>query len=89
MLVSLFDDDDVPDSPEQDVVPETQPTREDDGGVRRNKRSHKRKPTGEPRAKAAQIRWTSNEEMNLARAWLEITEDPKCGKFILYFFKTL
>ena len=69
---------------DDEEVPETQFHVGDDGGQgRQKKRAHKRKPTGEARTKTPSIGWSANEEMNLAKAWLEVTEDPKASK--LYF----
>ncbi|XP_022033055.1 uncharacterized protein LOC110934175 [Helianthus annuus] len=47
----------------------------------KKKRSHKRKTPGEERLKTKPIPWTSNEEMSLSKAWLEITEDPRCSNY--------
>ncbi|KAF5797475.1 hypothetical protein HanRHA438_Chr07g0291561 [Helianthus annuus] len=62
--------------PEIEMVPETQlkPIVE---GSKRRKRSHKKKDPTAPRRKGNYLAWTKDEEYALARAWLDISEDPR------------
>ncbi|KAD3067243.1 hypothetical protein E3N88_35123 [Mikania micrantha] len=62
--------------PEIETVPETQ-HQDVESGPSQRKRAHRRKAPEEPREKPTQIPWSSEEQMALARAWLEMTEDPQ------------
>ena len=78
----------TPNSPDVDVVQETQPKV---GGSssqpKKGKRQHKRKPVEQPRTRQPAVAWTPEEEMNLAKAWLDVTEDPKEGIYTyIYIF---
>ena len=75
--------------PEVEFVPETQPVPDTVGGSSKPKRSHKKKPPGEARAKKTVISWTTEESYICARAWCNISEDAKCGRFLkhIYIFK--
>ncbi|XP_022019968.1 uncharacterized protein LOC110920037 [Helianthus annuus] len=67
---------------DDEEVPETQfHVGQNDVDPQKKKRSHKRKTPGEERLKTKPIPWTSNEEMSLSKAWLEITEDPRCSNY--------
>ncbi|KAM0065577.1 putative glutathione transferase [Helianthus debilis subsp. tardiflorus] len=70
--------------PDVDIVPETQPEPERETS-KRDRRSHK-KETNEPRRKHSYLNWTKEEEYTLARAWLEVSEDPEIGNFYIFFF---
>ncbi|KAD7477663.1 hypothetical protein E3N88_00799 [Mikania micrantha] len=61
---------------EIETVPETQ-HQDVESGPSQRKRAHRRKAPEEPREKPTQIPWSSEEQMALARAWLEVTEDPQ------------
>ena len=70
----------TPQSPDVEIVQETQAPQDEP----RRKRAHKKKAPDEPRMKTTKIPWTPEEEMNLCKAWLDITEDPQEGiKIIL------
>ena len=75
----------TPRSPEVEFVQETQRQNVDAGPSqqRKGKRVHKKKAPDEPREKQNQKLWSPDEQMALARAWLEVTEDPKEG---IHFF---
>nr|XP_043619849.1 uncharacterized protein LOC122591659 [Erigeron canadensis] len=47
----------------------------------KGKRVHKKKGPDEPLEKTEKQSWSNKEEMALARAWLEVTEDPEEGNF--------
>ncbi|XP_021978654.1 glutathione S-transferase T3-like [Helianthus annuus] len=67
---------------DDEEVPETQfHVGENVGEPQKKKRSHKRKPPGEECLKSKPIPWTSNEEMSLSKAWLEITEHPRYSNY--------
>ncbi|KAK9049267.1 hypothetical protein SSX86_031766 [Deinandra increscens subsp. villosa] len=57
---------------DDDVVPETQPKQ----NAGRKKRSHKKKAPEAPREKKQVQPWTEEEEVALARAWLDCSENP-------------
>src|ERR1044071_512396 len=67
-----------PSQEEPESVPETQDEPEGSGRGR-GRRSHKKKDPNAPRQKKQQERWERDEEYNLARAWLDISEDPEVG----------
>ncbi|XP_022023461.1 glutathione S-transferase T3-like [Helianthus annuus] len=66
--------------PDVDIVPEKQPEPERETS-KRGRRSHKKKETNEPRRKHSYLNWTKEEEYTLARAWLEVSEDPEIANF--------
>ncbi|KAJ0463762.1 hypothetical protein HanHA300_Chr14g0519301 [Helianthus annuus] len=65
--------------PEIETVLETQPEPVSEGSTR-GKRSHKKKDPTAPRRKGTYLAWTKDEEDALARAWLDISDDPEVGK---------
>ncbi|KAJ0878371.1 hypothetical protein HanRHA438_Chr10g0439031 [Helianthus annuus] len=75
--------------PEIETVLETQPGPVSKGSTR-GKRSQKRKDPAAPCRKGTYLAWTKDEEYALARAWLDISEDPEVGKrfkkYISYIF---
>nr|XP_043615676.1 uncharacterized protein LOC122587560 [Erigeron canadensis] len=70
--------------PDVEVILETQPQQTQSqpvGTSSRKKRSHKKKAPDEPRERPNQQPWSVDEKIALARAWLEVTEDPATANF--------
>nr|XP_043609828.1 uncharacterized protein LOC122581647 [Erigeron canadensis] len=73
-----------PSSPDIEVVREMQEHGGDNGdgsSQQKKKRVHRKKGADEPRLKTKPIAWTNDEQMSLAKAWLEVTEDPMCSNY--------
>nr|XP_043630374.1 glutathione S-transferase T3-like [Erigeron canadensis] len=66
--------------PDFETVQETQVPIPDPAPTRK-KRSHANKNPDEPQEKPNQINWSREEQMALARAWLEVTEDPLVANY--------
>nr|XP_043626585.1 glutathione S-transferase T3-like [Erigeron canadensis] len=60
-----------------ETVQETQP----DVGPSTKRRQHRKRVPGEPRAKVTQMAWSSEEQIALCRAWLDVTEDPASANY--------
>ena len=65
-----------PTQPIPDIDPETQPSSSRPKG--KGKRKHTKKTTEVTTARTIE-RWTPEEELALAQAWVEVSEDPITG----------
>ncbi|KAL8264926.1 hypothetical protein R6Q59_023056 [Mikania micrantha] len=61
--------------PDVDAVPETQP----DAQPATSRRRHRRKEVPEKTTKPSITRWSESEEVALARAYIDVSEDPFVG----------
>jgi hypothetical protein len=69
-------------SPNQSTLP---PSSNVPPPMQKTKRKHKRKETEEP-VKSTKQPWTPKEEEMLAASYVDVSEDPKVGKRLIYYF---